>query len=566
MPEEYKFRIKELTLGRDQRISVKPINIVIGPNSCGKSQLLKDIRDILRGQMSQRSGVIVKRIDFDLPPSVESFVSSYIPDGRIYNEPYSGQVFTKTYSGLSNQNQTLDTSIRALVDDQNSKVHLGDKDSWRVQLENLLNNPDEANVKNQFITQYGKLFMVYTGTKEKLLVVERSARYGSNESEINLLSEYNIYTDKLDELYENVRILFGKELLLDNTGAQFGRDLVFRIGRVGDNLKLKNGNELQDYPLLEDDGDGIKDYVAVFLTANTENKDVILIDEPETFLHSPMLPSLGRMLSQCAESHQKQIFISTHSSRLVEEILKNARPGDINVIRLTRETDSGEFSVLKQSVLQRFAENHIVSASGAIEGLFAKRVYIVESEADKIFYSLLYVLTDVNPLDEALFISAVSGKDTMHKFADLYESLGVKYDIITDFDFISASNDNRRGSSLIKPFLEKDNSIASDKLDEFIQLEQRLKDNPNVNMKNGGFDTVPENERSLVEELLTALRRNHVRVLPSGELESSLTDVGVEYTANKNVWLKNALEKLHDMQNAGEDLKELEVYKSLFSD
>ena len=566
MPEAYNFRIKELVLNKDQKISAKSINIFIGPNSCGKSQSLKDIRDILCNQTSQRSRIIVKRIEFDLPPSVESFVDSYIPDSRIYNDPYSSQIFTKTYSGLSNQNQTLDMSIRTLVDDQNSRVYLGDKNSWRVQLENLLNNPDGVDAKNQFIAQYGKLFMVYTGTKEKLLVIERSTRYGSNESEINLLSEYGIHTDKLDELYKNTRTLFGKELLLDNTGAQFGRDLVFRVGGADDNLKLKGGDELQNYPLLEDDGDGIKDYTAVFLTANAENKNVILIDEPETFLHLPMLPSLGHMLFQCTESRQKQIFISTHSSRLVEEILKNASPEDVNVIRLTRETNDGEFSVLDQSVLQRFTENHIISASGAIEGLFAKHVYIVESEADKIFYSLLYNLTNANPLDEALFVSAVSGKDTIRRFADLYESLGVKYDIITDFDFISSSSNNRQNSSLIRPFLKKDNSIAPDKLDEFMQLEQRLKDNSNINMKNGGLDTVPKNERNLVGELLEALRRNHVKVLPSGELESSLTDVGVEYTTNKNAWLKNALEKLYNMKDAGENLEELKVYKNLFLD
>lgn len=562
--EKYKFKIKSLSFSNGQEIDAKPINIFIGPNSCGKSQSLKDIRDTLRGQSSPKTGTIIKGIDFDLPSTAESFASAYIPSDRIYADPFSNQVFTKTYSGLSAQNRSLDMPARSLVDDNNSKVNLGEAESWMIQLKNSLKGADIANIKRSFISQYGKLFIVYTGTREKLLVVERSIRYGSNDSEINLLSEYNIHTDVLEELYAHIAKLFSKELFLDRTGAQFGRELVFRVGKIGDNLEMKTENELQKYPLLEDDGDGIKDYVAVYLTVFAENKDVILIDEPETFLHSPMIPSLGQMFSQGASTQQKQIFISTHSSKLVEEILKNANPDNVNIIRLTRKADSGEFKVLDQSVLKGFTEDHIVSASGAIEGLFAKRVYIVESEADKIFYSLLLELANDDPTDEALFISAVSGKDAIYKFAKLYESLGVEYDIIADFDFISSSSDNRVSSSIIKPFLDGDESITESKLSEFLLLEQELKDMSGVEMKDGGFAAVPSNKKEVVNELIEALKRNHVRVLLSGELESSLKDAGVEYVKNKNKWLERALEKLHELKNTNMDLKNLSVYKNLF--
>ncbi len=44
----YNFKIKEILTNNGTKINPKKINVIIGPNNCGKSQFLKDIKSLLR--------------------------------------------------------------------------------------------------------------------------------------------------------------------------------------------------------------------------------------------------------------------------------------------------------------------------------------------------------------------------------------------------------------------------------------------------------------------------------------------------------------------------------------
>lgn len=44
----YNFRINEILTNNGEKITPKKVNLIIGPNNCGKSQFLKDIKLLLR--------------------------------------------------------------------------------------------------------------------------------------------------------------------------------------------------------------------------------------------------------------------------------------------------------------------------------------------------------------------------------------------------------------------------------------------------------------------------------------------------------------------------------------
>lgn len=44
----YNFKIKQIVTNDGTKITPKKINVIIGPNNCGKSQFLKDIKIALR--------------------------------------------------------------------------------------------------------------------------------------------------------------------------------------------------------------------------------------------------------------------------------------------------------------------------------------------------------------------------------------------------------------------------------------------------------------------------------------------------------------------------------------
>lgn len=555
----YKFAISKILFRNGTEIAPKKVNVFIGPNSAGKSQSLKDIRNIMAGQDNQmRPTKIIEGIDYNFPRSAAEFIDSYIPRTEIYTNPNESQAYTKTYSGLSGENYGRDSLIRSLVEDQNSKIYLGDKNGWMNELDGLINDDGHQNRKSEFLSRYGRLFMIYTGTKEKLLVVERSTRCGSNESETNLLSDYNLDDGRLGDLYDDVKTLFHKEIILDRTAVQYGKELVFRVGDLGSNLAKINGRELQNYQLLEEDGDGIKDYVAAYLTLMTQNKNVILIDEPETFLHRPLIPPLAKMITRSVGTKDKQVFLSTHSSDLVKALVEMVGADKINIIRLTRNTPAGEVSVVNGDALKKLTEDHVLSSANAIGGLFAKHVYITEAEADRIIYSRLHDLSKTVFMDDVLFMSATSGKYIMPKLAKLYERLGVEYTILTDFDFICPEK-----TSLIRQFM-KDGDIDKVKLDNFIKLGHELRDTIGDASKKSGFSAVPKEKQPMVKELIKMLKQNHVNVLLTGELETCLIECGLPYSVDKNSWLTDAINKIYELYETGFDFSSLKVYKNLF--
>ena len=73
----YNFKINKIIINNNDSIIPKSINIIIGPNNSGKSQFLKDIRNILKGNNSDYSPIVIKELNYELPKSVEEFDQRY---------------------------------------------------------------------------------------------------------------------------------------------------------------------------------------------------------------------------------------------------------------------------------------------------------------------------------------------------------------------------------------------------------------------------------------------------------------------------------------------------------
>ena len=72
--------------------------------------------------------------------------------------------------------------------------------------------------------------------------------------------------------------------------------------------------QLRKLPKLEDQGDGVRNYMGLILNMLAGHHDIILIDEPEAFLHPPQARLLARILAERAS--KQQLFLATHSTLL----------------------------------------------------------------------------------------------------------------------------------------------------------------------------------------------------------------------------------------------------------
>ena len=93
----------------------------------------------------------------------------------------------------------------------------------------------------------------------------------------------------LQELSANVKRIFKKDIILDT--QTLGDRLGFRVGEDFGYLRgifeqeKEGALQLFNEKLLDDQGDGLKSYVSTFLSLKIKENDVLLIDEPEAFLH-----------------------------------------------------------------------------------------------------------------------------------------------------------------------------------------------------------------------------------------------------------------------------------------
>ena len=110
-------------------------------------------------------------------------------------------------------------------------------------------------------------------------------------SSTNYLSSIQYHSKLLNTLREKTMSLFHKDIYLDN--HTLGDRLVFRVGDNFEYIRSKatvdeeDARKLFNESKLDDQGDGLKSFVSTFLSLYLDKGDVLLIDEPEAFLHPP---------------------------------------------------------------------------------------------------------------------------------------------------------------------------------------------------------------------------------------------------------------------------------------
>ena len=217
---------------------------------------------------------------------------------------------------------------------------------------------------------------------------------------------------------------------------------MFRVGEDFDYVRKtttfseETARKLFEEKTLDDQGDGLKSFVATFLSLYSNSNDILLLDEPEAFLHPPLARQLGEMIGEY-RGEDCTVLIATHSIEILKGIL--SKSGDVNVIRITQPSPQiNNIKVLDQAVLDSILNEPILRVSRVLEGVFCDRVIITEAEADELVYQEL--LEKIVP-ESGLFFAHGQNKQTLAKIAALYQEIGICYEIITDFDILRVSSE-----------------------------------------------------------------------------------------------------------------------------
>jgi hypothetical protein len=233
---------------------------------------------------------------------------------------------------------------------------------------------------------------------------------------------------------------FGSELIVFKAG---GSEIPLL---VGENVALGHGEDRTSKGYierltkraspLEEQGDGMRSFASVILEMLANRApSILLLDEPEAFLHPPQARILGEFLAK-ERREDTQMFIATHSPDVLVGLL-NIAPEQLRIIRIQRDGDINQIRELEKEKAKNISSDPLMKYSSVLSGIFHKRVIICEADSDCLFYQAILSQPSVNngPQPDVLFLHA-NGKHRMATIAEALRALGVPVDVIADIDLL----------------------------------------------------------------------------------------------------------------------------------
>ena len=249
--------------------------------------------------------------------------------------------------------------------------------------------------------------------------------------------------DKLEaRLSEKFRKAFGVDLVVHRNA---GSTVPVHVGtrptpEAGeDRASIPYIQRLELLPTLHSQGDGMRSFAGVLLATSVGRESVMLIDEPEAFLHPPQARQLGSTLV-LEKAQERQLFIATHSTDVVRGILETEST-NVRVLRIRRSGSTNSIRVLNSDRIKQLWGDPLLRYSNILDGLFHESVIVCEADADCRFYSaVLDALVSSQPDDRKkpdLMFTHCGGKTRLPVVIRALREVDVPVRAVADFDVLS---------------------------------------------------------------------------------------------------------------------------------
>lgn len=401
--------------GFDVHLNNDDIVILVGTNNVGKSRVLKDIRDDIVSESKEK--ILVKDLDYT-------------------HKNFNADTLSKYFS----INVRKDYSGNYLIPMGDGSFDIFDKNSFGYITENE--------------RRFYKAMFNYLSTENRLIIskpIRSSSEY--DQSAYNIICKLQDSKDAIVKLnhYLGGEFGLGIEVYIDDTENTVTRSYkVVNVKDVETIIKAdrrESHTQLINEKNLQDQGDGIRNTMAVLASLIVGEQSLLLIDEPESFLHPPQAKSLGRDIVNLSSG--KQCFISTHSIDFIKGVLE-VDPSRVKIIKIDRDGDNNSFHVIDNEDIIGISNNKSLKHTNILDGLFYKQIALCENESDCKFYSTILEHTNPKKYQETLFF-ATGGKHQFKIIVPLLNKLNVKYSIIADIDLIDSEKELSKVLNEVSP-------------------------------------------------------------------------------------------------------------------
>jgi predicted ATPase len=512
-----------------QTIEAMPITVFVGPNNSGKSKILSEIQQFCMNGQQNTNNVIISSIELE-------GISETIIDEKI-------QLLTLK----ANPNEIIYPN-NILVGKGSNREQINKNDFKNTLLTPNLN----LHIACHYFLSYNTLIL--NGNNRINLVNQQQA---GNLQQPPQSSFQVLFRDdeKRKEVSRIVYEAFGQYLVIDPTNMG---QLNLRLSKEPPKDAMEERGihqEAVDFHAkalpISLASDGVKAFTGMVTEMIAGDPSVLLMDEPEAFLHPSLSFKLGKEVSQIMSGTDKRLFVATHSSNFVMGCIQSGAP--VNIVRLTYRNDVATARILPNQDILKLMRNPLLRSTGVLSGLFYEFVIVTESDADRAFYQeindRLLKNDDERGISNCLFLHA-QNKQTVKTIIKPLRELGIPVAGIVDIDVI------KDGGVVWSGFLES-GSIPELEREPLNSLRKSLKkkfEDSGKNMKrNGGIQIFQGEDREALQNFFDKLADYGLFVVPNGELESWLTSLNA--SGHGPNWLVEIFEKMGEDPNSDSYLK-----------
>jgi len=498
--------------------SPNAITVFVGPNNSGKSMALREILQYCQNGTPNTQTSIMESIKFQGFTNEES--RKKIDD--VLLKPNFGEAIQPGH---------------ILVGKKGTRHQLPEEG-----LKRILENPNTNH--NQFCIWYLSYNTLFLDGQSRIgLINDQNA--GDLQQPPHSSLQVLIRDDtRRDNIRRIIYEAFGRYFVVDPTNLGH-----LRI-RLSDKAPESTIEEIGIHPEavkfhaaaqhINEASDGVKAFTGILMEVIAGDPNIILIDEPEAFLHPALAYKLGLELSKATIGSDKNVFISTHSPNFVMGCIQSGV--EVNIIRLTYKERIPTARILSNAEILRLMRSPLLRSTNVLNGLFFESVIVTESDSDRAFYQeineRLLRFCPENGIQNALFLNA-QNKQTVPVIVKPLRDLGIAACGIIDIDML------KDGGTVFSTLLTSV-SVPEISHNGMATIRSSIKmkcDASGLDMKkNGGVKILDKDDARAANDLFDQLSEYGLFIVRGGELESWLKEVGA--TGHGSGWLIQMFEKM----------------------
>ena len=554
--------IKSLVLPGLGKLDCSGLLVIVGPNSSGKTQFLRDIKERLSGE--PRNLVVAEELELDTP------------DHQLFLKCLKAEGYIRSIWDDNDQEQFV--PMTTFVGSGQGAQNIGSN-----QLEQWRSQSIQATARkrrNEYFGWLSKFFVTVLFLENRLTSLTTVPTIDfETQPPTNDLHALHLNDTARTGVTQEVKRAFSKAVWSD---LSRGSQLCLRIsedGQVPNPEARLSVKEMAKYRTIESEGDGLKSYLATVISLLLGRRPVTVIDEPEMCLHPPQAYNLGQFIGEKATSKSTATFVATHSSPILRGIVQTART--LQIVRLTRSSSGFAARRVDSSVLAEAMKKPTVRAETVLDGIFAQAVTIIEGDGDRIVYHAAWEKVGGERNFDIHFATA-GGTGGIADTSQLYRVLGIPVAVIADLDVVTDVDKVRRileklcDSSATVDLLMNDvvtvadaiqklpptvseneasnqlRDLSSKKLDWSAGDDRALRDglsalgnslNGMRRVKTGGIPVLPPEISTPLRAIVEKLAAHGLFLVPVGELEEWLSECGIAASKQKKwAWANEAAE------------------------